>query len=231
MSCLEADDIRSRAWRLVEEALPHLESRLSYEWSQVVEQLAKYNLGRAARLFGQTLLSEVGTLERQGRKQLSNLVSQNPEAVMEGLGQALLDPIQGWRLQVRVLRDLLSSIPPQSILVWVREHGIEAARAIARHLPGPYLDNEGHPIVPDVLDVILREYDDDQVFMNFSAGGRSGVSWSGDESEQFRRETDEVKRFLKHANRRVREWARHEIENRTRMADWQEREQAEQALA
>ena len=39
-----------------------------------------------------------------------------------------------------------------------------------RHLPGPYLDEEGYPIVPEVLDVILREYDDNQVFMNFSAG-------------------------------------------------------------
>jgi hypothetical protein len=231
VSCLDADDIRSRAWRLVEEALSLVESRLSYEWSQIVEQLTKYDLDRAARLLAQELLSESGTPESQGQQQLSKLASQDPDAVMKGFGHALLDPIQGWRLQVRVLRDLLASIPTQSIMVWVRQHGIEAARAIARHLPRPYLDNEGHPIVPEVLDVILREYDDDQVFMNFSAGGQSGVSWSGDESEQFRRETEEVKRFLKHANRRVREWARHEIENRTRIAEWQEREHAEHALA
>jgi hypothetical protein len=230
VSCLEVDEIRSRAWRLVEEALPLVEGQLSYQWSQVVEQLTKYDLGRAARLFGQTLLSESGTLERQGQKQLSNLASQNPEAVMEGFGHALLDPKQGWRLQVRVLRDLVGSMSTQSVIAWVREHGLEAARAIARHLPCPYLDDEGRPVVPEVLDVILREYDDDQVFTNFSAGAYSGEFWYGDASEQFRRKAEDARRFLKHSNRRIRKWARQEIDDRTRMADREELEHAEQAL-
>ena len=231
VSCLDADEIRSRAWQLVEEALPYVESRLSYEWSQIVEQLTKYDMGRAARLLGQELLSESGTLESQGQKQLSKLASQNPDAVMKGFGQALLDPTRGWRLQVHVRRDLLASIPAQCIISWVREHGLKAARVIAWHLPRPYIDEEGHPIVPDVLDVILREYDDDQVLANFSAGVHSGEFWYGDAANQLRRDARVARRFLKHPNRRIRKWAKQEIDDRTRMADWQEREHAEQALA
>jgi hypothetical protein len=228
---LNPNEIRFRAWQLVEEALPSVASRLPHEWSELVEQLADYDLARAARLLGQALLSDNVALERRSRKQLCKLTTRDPDAVMTGVGQVLLEPARGWRLQGRVLRDLVGCIPTQSVIAWVREYGIEAARLIARHLPCPYLDDEGRPVVPEVLDVILREYDDDEVFMNFCAGGQSGISWNGDKAEQFRRETEELKRFLRHPNRRVRDWARHEIENRTQIAEWQERKHAEQVLA
>jgi hypothetical protein len=39
-----------------------------------------------------------------------------------------------------------------------------------------------------------------------------------------------VKPFLKHANRLIRQWASQEIDERTRMAEWEEREHAEAAM-
>src|SRR5262245_18500418 len=105
---------------------------------------------------------------------------------MEGIGQALLDPNQGWRLQIHVLRDLVARIPAGLVLAWVRAHGVDAARAIARHLTCPSLDAQGQPVVPDVLDMILREYDDDRVLDNFAAGAHSGETWWGDRSDQLR---------------------------------------------
>jgi hypothetical protein len=229
-SSIEVEDVRSQAWRLADAALPYVETRIAYEWSQIVEQLAGYDLRRAAILFGRALLSESMEVESQAQEQLIKLASQDPNSVMEGFGQALLDPTQGWRLQIHVLHDLTARIPPHSILAWVRKHGINAARAIARHLPRPFLDAEDRPVVPEVLDVILREYDDDRVLSNFAAGAHSGESWWGDGSEQFRREAGDARRFLKHPNRRIRQWARHEIDQRTRLAEWEEREHAEQAL-
>ena len=89
---------------------------------------------------------------------------------MASLGKALLDENKGWRLQVHVLRDLVESIPPRVVTGWVRTEGISAARAIARHLPRPYLSVEGQPVVPELLDTILREFDDNQIFNNFLAG-------------------------------------------------------------
>jgi hypothetical protein len=169
-------------------------------------------------------------VESQAQRQLIKLASQDPGSVMEGFGQALLDQTQGWRLQIQVFRDLVSRIPTHSILAWVREHGVDAARAIARHLPRPSLDPEGQPVVPEVLDTIFREYDDDRVLNNFTAGVHSGESWRGDRSEQLRREAENARRFLKHPNRRIREWARSEIDQRTRMAEWEEREHAELVL-
>lgn len=229
-SCLERDDIRRNAWRLVEEGVPYVETRLSYEWSQIVEQLAGHDPNRAANLSGLALLSENLGVASQAQKQLLKLASLDPDAVMQSLGRALLDPSNGWRLQIQVLRDLVTHLSCQSVMNWVREHGIRGARAIARHLPRPYLDESGRPLVPEVLNSILREYDDDQVLGNFAAGAHSHEFWYGDGSEQFRRDADIAKQFLRHSNYRIREWAKHEIASRSRMAELEEREHAERVL-
>ena len=123
--CLERQEIRSLAWQLVEGALLYVESRLAYEWSEIVMRLATDNPGRAAVLLGQALLSEDLDVEGQARKRLVEMIPQNAEIVMEGLGQALLDPVRGWRLQVPVLRDLVSRMPSYVIVAWVARHGSE----------------------------------------------------------------------------------------------------------
>ena len=229
--CLEAETVRFHAWRLIESALPCVEGQLSYDWLEVVELLAKYDVVRTANLLGQALTSESLDFEIQAQQQLAELATEDPDAVMEGFGSALLYHPLRWRLQVRVFRDLVARISTESILAWVRKHGVDGARAIARHLPRPFLDDEGRQVVPEALDVILRDYDDDEVLNNFTAGTHSGVFWCGDRSEQLRRKAEDARRFLKHSNRLIRKWARQEIDDRTRMAEWQEREHAEQALA
>ena len=230
MSCLEAHDLRSLAWRLVDAALPYLETRIAHEWSHLVERLASDESHRAAILLGRALLSDDPELERGAQRQLITLAARDPDSVMEGFGKALLDPRQGWRLQVHVLRDLVARIPAPSVLAWVRRHGVAGARAIARHLPPPFVDDQRRPVVPEVLEMILRDYDDDMVFKNFSTGTFSLGAWWGDRSEQFRQEAEDARRFLKHPNRRIRQWARLEMDRRTQMAEQEELEQAEQAL-
>jgi hypothetical protein len=116
------------------------------------------------------------------------------------------------------------------VLDWVRHHGIQGARAIARHLPAPYVDEAGTPTVPPLLEAIFRDYDDDQLFANFVAGAQSRDAWWGDASEEFRRYADDARRFLNHANPRIREWAKYEIADCQRMAEWEEQRHAERFL-
>ncbi len=229
-SALAKREVRSQAWRLVEAALPYVPSGLAYDWSEIVAQLAEYDLERAVILLGKTFLSESLEVVREARKRLIEIIPRDSGVVMEGLGQALVDSVQGWRLQAHVVRDLVSRIPSRIVLDWVGRHGIDGARAIARHLPVPYLDEEGQPVVPEVLDAVLREYDDDQVLDNFAAGVHSGESWFGDGAERCRRDVEVAGRFLRHPNRRISEWARQEIDERTRMAEWEEREHIEAAV-
>jgi len=95
---------------------------------------------------------------------------------------------------------------------WLREHGLEAARRIARHLPLPHLDSEGRPVVPPLTEFVLTEFeDDDWVFHEFCAGVHSFQMYSGDIAAQHEAEAAMAESFLNHPARRIREWAQAEV--------------------
>lgn len=229
-SILNSVPTRSLAWQLVESALPFLNGQALFEWGEIIKRLSVYDADRAAQVFGQALLGENMLVRDEAKRQLGQLANINPEPVMESFGSALLDSGRGWLLQVAVCRDLLGQIPPEVVLAWVRKNGLKAARTVARHLPPPGLDQTGNPIVDPVVDAILRDYDDDEVFRNFLGGVHSGEVWWGNGEEQFRRAAEDAKRFLAHPNRRIREWARIEIDDRLHLAELEDQEHEERFL-
>lgn len=229
-SCLKNEDARAFAWKLVETALPFIGSQLSHDWIDVVDSVSKFDCDRGIALLARALHSENLDIAREAEERLTKLAALHADLVMESFGDALLDLNNGWRLQIGTFRELINSLPPECVLSWLRRHGIDAARAIARHLPPPYLDDSGNPVVPELLDRFLQEYDDEDAFHNFLAGSHSGESWWGDVTEQFRREADDAKKFLNHPNNRIRRWAKCEIADRQRMAEWEQQRHAERFL-
>ncbi len=229
-TCLTSAATRSLAWQLVESVLPFLTGHSGSGWAEIVKKLAAFDADRAARLLAQALLAESISLRKEAKRELIQLAKSHPESVMGGFGASLLDPERGWLLQVGVCRDLVGLLPPEIVLGWVRGHGIEAARSIARHLPLPYLDQAGNPVVPQVLDTMLREYDEDEVFVTFLGGAHSGEVWWGDGGDQFRHAADSAKKFLNSPNRRIREWAKNEINYRLRLAELEDQEHEERLL-
>jgi hypothetical protein len=229
-TCLNSADIRSLAWELVERVLPFVAGQMGYEWTTVVKTLTAFDPERAAKLLGHALLAEDITFRDEAKRALTELGKAHPESAMRGFGAALLDPNRGWVLQIGVCRDLIGQLPPAVVISWVREHGLHAAEAIARHLPPPYLDRNGDPVVPSLLDSILRDYDDDRVFVNFLGGAHSGEVWWRNGGAQFRDTADRAKKFLGYPNRRIREWAQNEIDYRLKLAEFEDREHEERFL-
>jgi hypothetical protein len=230
VSCLTYVATRSLGWQLVESVLPFLAGHIGSEWAEIVKKLAMFDADCAARLLAEALLAEDFALREEAERELSLLAATHPKSVMEGFGSALLDPDRGWLLQVAVCRDLVGQLPLEVVIAWVREHGLEAARAIGRHLPVPFLDEAGDPVVPQILDAILREYDDDKVFMNFLGGVHSGEVWWGDGRDRFRQAAECAKKFRNYPNRRIQEWARKEIDYRLHLAEVEEQEHEERFL-
>lgn len=229
-SCLTSAATQSLAWELVDGALPYLTGHNVSAWIEILKKLAAFDPDRAARLLSRGLLEESVAFRKEADTALIQLAQDHPESVMDAFGAALLDPDRGWLLQVGVHRELLGQLPAEVVLSWVRVHGIEAARVIARHLPPPRLDNDGNPFVTPVLDAILREYDDDQVFAAFLGGSHSGEAWWGNGGDQFRGEAENAKQFLNYPNHRVREWANFEIDYRMQMAEREAKEHDEWLL-
>jgi hypothetical protein len=227
---LDDETVRTNAWRIEENALPFVAGHLVYDWKQIAAELAKYDGRRACQLLGRALVIDNFDLERQAQEQLEHLAPSKPNEVMESLGRALLDAKEGWRLQVNVLHDLVAKIAPSSVMKWLERHGLEGARKLARHLPPPFVDDNGEHIVPEVLETVFERFDDEKVFDNFLAGSHSGEMWSGNAADRFRDEAENARKFLNHPNRWIREWANHEIASRTSMAEWEDREHAERFL-
>jgi hypothetical protein len=185
---------------------------------------------RAADILSKALLSDSVGIVDDVEACLIELVAKDAKTVMDCLGNALLDKESGWRLQVSVLSSLVANIPCEIVMEWVRRHGVEGARRLARHLPPPHVDAAGQAVVPQVLDEVLGEFGDDDVLSSFFAGSHSGAFWAGNASERFRSEAEEARKFLSHRNPRIREWAKREISYKIRMAELEDREHAEQDL-
>ena len=227
---LDLEAVRSSAWNLIELSLPLIGSQLAVDWADLVRELASFDPQRAVNLLGNAMLSEDHTVVGQAEDKLTALAAKYPVAVMQAFGSALLHPDQGWRLQVAVHRDLVSQLPSTVVLDWVRSNGVNAARAIARHLPPPYLDESSTPVVPEMLDTFLRDYNDNEVLENFISGVHSIETWAGNNAEQFRRQAEDARQFLNHPNKQIRQWANCEIGDRQQMAEWEEQRHAERFL-
>lgn len=222
--------VRASIWDLVEVGAAFIGGQLAYEWSRIVSQLANFDPNRAGRVLGKSLLSESLQVVRQSEKSLVELASNVPDTAMEGFGHALLDPENGWRLQIGVFRDFVTQLPVHCVLKWVARNGFQAAHVIARHLPRPYIDDAGNAVVPQLLTSVLSEYDDDEVFRGFLSGSHSSEMWSGSAADRFRSEAKDAQKFLNHPNHRIREWAKHETADRLHMAEWEDQLHAELML-
>jgi hypothetical protein len=122
---------------------------------------------------------------------------------------------------------LLSVLPVEAVRAWLASTGVAGARALARHLEPPHLDEEGRSVVPELTAHVLERFaDDDEVFRAFSAGSRSGRVYSGDLAAEFDREAESARRFLDHPIARVREWAMGTIEAARRQAAyWRQKDE------
>ena len=229
-SCLDDATARDHVWELLEIVTPQIGGHTAYEWTRIVDRLAESDNQRAADLLASALVCDNLHLAKRAEETLLTLADMNPAAVMRSFGNALLDANNGWRLQVGTYREVLSKLRPDTVFEWIQHHGRDGACAVARHLPRPYLNESGQPIVPELLDRVLTDYDDDDVLNHFLAGSHSGEVWAGNASDRFRREADLAKRFLSHPNKRIREWAKFEIADREGWAEREDLDHAERFL-
>jgi hypothetical protein len=137
---------------------------------------------------------------------------------MDAVGSALLDPQRRRVFGVAVFHGLFEAIGVPQVEAWLERRGREYLRWLARHFPSPYLDESHCPVVPPLTDWLFRIHEaDDEAFEWFLAGRHSGKSWQQEDINPARRR-EELRPFLEHELRRVREWAESEIRHDEREA-------------
>jgi hypothetical protein len=195
-------------------------TREAYWWSRVLAAIAPTAPSAAVRLACRTMVFGNYSISREAETLVSQFASSYPHQVMEEVGKVMLSEEAGLRFFTGKFR-IFTSIPPDIVIDWIRQHGVDAAQKIARHLPAPYLDGSGNPKLHQVTEYVLGMFeDDDRTFAEFCAGVHSFQVYVGDIADAREREAKMAEKFVNHRLRRVREWAMRERESAIRDAQW-----------
>ncbi len=160
---------------------------------------------------------------------LAKLAARHSQIVMKIIGEAILDPDQGWRWLIGPRRGIFTSLPVDVILDWLGDAGVEGARAIAYHLPSPSVTADGKPVVPELTEQVLSAYgEDERVFDRFSTGRHDLQVFSGEISSQHEAHARTAKAFLNHSEPVIRRWAKRELaSSEATAAEWRKKEEDE----
>ena len=93
----------------------------------------------------------------------------------------------------------------------LEKHGLEGARLLARHVPGPFMGTSGPELNP-VTRFVLESYgNDDIVFSSWFAGMQSGGAFAGSIADHMEQRATRAEPFLNFPIEAVRRWALAEI--------------------
>jgi hypothetical protein len=155
---------------------------------------------------------------------LHTLGTANPTALMEALGKALLDQRNNMNFAFRKVG--LAAIPDDVVIAWLKAHGVEGARALARHVIAPYMGTNG-PELNAVTAFLMENFgEDERVFSSFVAGMHSGGVFAGPISDWMQRGVTLAEEFTNYPIPSIRRWARNEVQFGTKQAEeFREREE------
>jgi hypothetical protein len=222
---------RECVWRLMEGPEEAFRGIEGYHWNRVAEVLSKWDSRRAVGMIAKVLLWDAYDLRGEAEACLTAQAKTNPIEVMEALGDALMDPERGALLQLGVHRDIVAALPAAVVTDWLQKAGSPGALVLARHVPRPFVDEAGTPVVPSVTEYLLEHFGEDEaVFRSFCIGVHGSETWVGDPTDQILKEADEALLFIEHPLPKVREWAALESEGRRKFAADMRQENEERFL-
>lgn len=219
------DELARLVWEILELSAQR-PSRATFWWGKLLEQLSQQFPARAIALAAAALVRGSYMLNDTAEEILVKLARTNPEPVMEEIGKLMLDE-QLSHVFFAAKFHLFASLPVSVVIEWLKAHGVEAARRIARHLPAPSLDEASAPLLPPLTEFALGTYgDDERVFVELIAGLHSMQMYTGDIASIHDREALIASKFLTHPIAAVQRWARIELEDSRKQAEqWRRREE------
>jgi hypothetical protein len=194
--------------------------RQVWAWTELLQELGQSLPEVAIRLAVAALMSENSIpLSHSLERYLPEAARRHPQTMMNELGRGLLTPVAGWRIRLHGLSPVIAALPFEITRAWVEQRGLDAARALARLLPAPYL-HEGVAVVPELSEFVLDRFGEDRrVFGEFCAGVASYDMRSGDIAAQYDQDASLARAFFTHRCRRIREWATHAEQSARAYAD------------
>lgn len=187
-----------------------------WEWEQIFEILSEDLVNNKIELLVTVLKSKKSGhsyLEGVALKHLKKFAREgHSEYVMATLGEAMLNN-KNYIFYLHVFRGLFESVEIDVVKRWVEANGIEAARALARHIESPSSKEKNESYIPPLTEWLLSTYEwDDRLFNEFIAGRHSFEVINISEAiNNHKNLVSEMEPYLQHKLRRVKQWAEYEI--------------------
>ncbi len=139
----------------------------------------------------------------------SSVAAVRPQQLMDGIGVVMLSKEGSLNFLFRKLP--IMSLSQDVVIQWLEKHGLEGARLLARHVPGPFMGSDGPGLNP-VTRFILEKYgNDDNVFSGWVAGMHNTGVFVGSIADHVGQRGSMAEPFLNFPIEAVRRWARAEI--------------------
>jgi hypothetical protein len=185
--------------------------RQGHWFATVLLAAASFNPERSCKIGVAMLLSDSLQFAQEGEGTLAQLAHRFPEEMMEAIGAYVTADESKNQFFLRKFT-VFTTLPVEVVTTWLQRVGVNGARAIARHLPRPFLDQSGTPKIPPLTEFVLTRFeDDDRTFREFVNGTHSFQLYRGSYASAREHEALQANPFLTSPLRRIREWAQLEI--------------------
>ncbi len=183
--------------------------KLSHWFSQIFARVLPANPDRAASILIQMMQSDSYEISQTAEVLFASVAAVRPEKLMDGIGEAMLSKERNLHF---LFRKYPIALLPENVLIrWLEKHGLEGARLLARHVPGPFIGNNGPELHPLTRFILERYGNDDTVFSSWFAGMHSGGAFAGSIADHMEQRATRAEPFLNFPIEAVRRWALAEI--------------------
>lgn len=194
----------SKVFGLLEQAA--LTSKnLSHWYSQIFARVLPANPDRATSILIQMMKSDSYETSQTAAGLFASVAAVRPQELMDAIGAAVLSKERSLRFLFRKFP--ITLLPDGVVVKWLEKNGLEGARLLARHVPGPFVGANGPELNP-VTRFILENYgNDDLVFSSWFAGMHSGGAFAGSIADHMEQRAARAEPFLNFPIEAVRRWA------------------------
>jgi hypothetical protein len=139
----------------------------------------------------------------------TSIATVRPQELIDGIGTLMLSEERNYNFLFR--KYPIVSLPESVIIQWLEKHGLDGARLLARHVPGPFIGGNGPDLNPVTRFILDRYGNDDRVFSNWVAGMHNGQAFAGSIADYTQRRASMAEPFLDFPIEAVRRWAQGEV--------------------
>jgi hypothetical protein len=183
--------------------------KLSHWYSQIFSRALPANPDRATSILIRMMQSESFETSEAAMGLFASVAAARPQRLMDGIGEVMLSKDRSLNFLFRKLP--LVALPEDIVIRWLENHGLEGARLLARHVPGPFMGSHGPDLNPITRYILERYGHDDSVFSAWFAGIHSGGGFAGSIASHVGQHASAAEPFLNFPIEAVRRWARSEI--------------------